>query len=81
MINDEDGRVADAALVALAKLGDPEGKKQFISALRKHKTGSEAKAAEALGDIGDQNAGGALKKRLKDWDRNAKAERLWLWAN
>jgi len=73
MIDDEDGRVADASLIALAKMGDPAGKKEFISALESTKQEVRAKAAEALGEIGDQNALEPLRKRLKDWDKGAKA--------
>lgn len=73
MVDDEDGRVADASLIALAKMGDPEGKKQFLSALESTKHEVRAKAAESLGEIRDGSAAVLLRKRLKDWDVNAKS--------
>jgi len=72
MVGDEDGRVADACLVALAKMGEPAGTKRFISALESTKQEVRAKAAEYLGDINDASAIDPLRKRLTDWDRNTK---------
>ena len=72
MVEDDDGRVADASLVALAKMGDTTGKKSFISALESTKQEVRAKAAEYLGDIKDSAAIEPLRKRLTDWDKNAK---------
>jgi len=72
MTEDMDGRVSDACLVSLAKLGDSSAKDQFVSALESTKQEVRAKAAEALGDIGDTVTIPALRKRLKDWNRDAK---------
>ncbi|MHB9155163.1 MAG: HEAT repeat domain-containing protein [Endomicrobiales bacterium] len=72
MVGDDDGRVGDACLISLAKMGDPSVKNTFISALESTKQEIRAKAAEALGDIGDPSAVAPLRKRLKDWDRGAK---------
>jgi HEAT repeat protein len=74
MQDDDDGRVVDASLIALAKLGDRSGKSNFISGLESNKQEIRAKAAEALGEIGDKDAVtvAGLRKRMKDWDRDSK---------
>lgn len=76
MVRDSDGRVADASLVALARLGDTSAKKEFLSALESVKQGVRAKAAEALGEIGDSDSVPFLRKKLKDWDRDVKVSAI-----
>ncbi|MBN1621188.1 MAG: HEAT repeat domain-containing protein [Endomicrobiales bacterium] len=73
-LDDNDGRVVDACLVALAKLGDKTVKEDFVSALRSTKYQVRAKAAEALGDMGDPTVAPAIRERLKDWNREPKVE-------
>ena len=72
MVEDSDGRVADACLIALGKLGNTQAKNSFVSALESTKQEVRTKSAEALGDIGDETCIPALRKRLKDWNRDAK---------
>jgi HEAT repeat protein len=69
---DDDGRVADASLIALAKMGESGIEKRFISALASTNQDVRAKAAEALGDINNPAAIEPLRKRLTDWDKDAK---------
>jgi HEAT repeat protein len=73
LLDDDDGRVADACLVSLARLGDASVKNKFLSALESTVPQVRAKAAETLGDIGDATCFIPLRKRLKDWSRDVKA--------
>lgn len=76
MSGDQDGRVADACIIAAAKLGSGSSKNEFISALESTKQEVRAKSAEALGEIGDATCYPALRKRLKDWDRDTKVSAM-----
>lgn len=69
---DEDGRVADSAKIALAKLGDLSYSEIFISALESTNQLVRAKAVEAIGIIQDKRATFKLRKLLNDWDSSVK---------
>jgi HEAT repeat protein len=73
LLDDDDGRVADACLISLSKMGDESVKNKFISALESTVPQVRAKSAETLGDIGDATCYIPLRKRLKDWSRDVKA--------
>lgn len=71
-VDDDDGRVGDACMVSLAKMGDKSIKDEFLSALESTKQGVRAKAAQILCDIGDTTCFTGLRKRSKDWDKDVK---------
>ncbi|MCB4792716.1 MAG: HEAT repeat domain-containing protein [Elusimicrobia bacterium] len=72
-LDDDDGRVVDACLLSLAKLGDRKAKDDFASALKSTKPQVREVAAQALGNIGDPSYIPKIRERLKDWSRDVKA--------
>ena len=69
---DEDGRVADAAWIALAYLGNKKGVDIFVDGLKNSDRSVRARAAEIVGDIGAADGIPLLRERLSDWDKDVR---------
>ncbi|MDI6757274.1 MAG: HEAT repeat domain-containing protein, partial [Endomicrobiia bacterium] len=69
---DGDARVADAAWMALAKMGNKKGADIFIAGLKSSEKAVRAKSAEAVAELGALEALSALRERMADWDKDVK---------
>lgn len=69
---DGDARVADAAWIALAGMGNKRGAEIFIDGLKNSEKAVRAKSAEVVGDIGAVAGLAALRERAGDWDKDVK---------
>ncbi|MEW6040157.1 MAG: HEAT repeat domain-containing protein [Elusimicrobiota bacterium] len=70
---DEEGRVKDAALVALIKLGDKSHLEVFYYGLETGFESAMEKSAEVLGELRDKDARERLRELLKKWDKKVKS--------
>lgn len=69
---DGDARVADAAWIALAAMGNKRGAEIFIDGLKNSEKAVRAKSSEVVGDIGAVDGLAALRERAGDWDKDVK---------
>lgn len=68
----DDGRVSDACLISLGKLGLATAQNEFLTGLRHAQQEVRVQAAEALGEIGDKTSFAPLRARLTDWSRDVR---------
>jgi HEAT repeat protein len=61
MLEDDDGRVADASMISLARLGDSSSKQQFLSALERNRRRFPGRSAVPVGCSADGS--GRLQSR------------------